>query len=473
MDSIGNMHSSATSAESLAGFDMPVSFPPGFLWGAATASYQIEGATREDGRAPSIWDQFAATPGKTYKGDTGDVADDHYHRMQEDVALMAQLGLGAYRFSIAWPRILPQGTGPVNVKGLDFYDRLVDTLLAHKITPLATLYHWDLPLALQEKGGWLVRDTAHAFAAYAEVVAQRLGDRIDWWTTHNEPWCTAYLGYGTGLHAPGLRDMQMAVVAGHNVLVSHGLAMPRIRSHVRPGAHVGISLNFTPIYAADDRPETLACVRQVDALDNRWFMDAIYRGSYPQELFDFLHVSPPSIEDGDFDLITAPIDFLGINYYSRSLIRAGETTNGTAHAIEYISPVPGAIYTDMGWEVYPDGLRLLLRRLHDDYAPRAMLITENGAAFQDHWDGDGYIADPQRIHYLDTHIGAVGQALMEGVPVRGYFAWSLMDNYEWAEGYSKRFGIVYVDYPSQRRIVKESGHWYASFLASQKGGKPS
>jgi len=466
-----------TQPQVIADGSLEGAFPSDFLWGAATASYQIEGAAQEDGRGPSIWDVFSRIPGKVYRGDTGDVADDHYHRVQEDVALMAELGLDVYRFSIAWPRIFPQGTGAVNVKGLDFYDRLVDTLLAHGITPLATLYHWDLPLVLQEQGGWLVRDTAHAFADYAEVVAQRLGDRVEWWTTHNEPWCTAYLGYGTGYHAPGLQDMQMAVTAGHNVLVSHGLAMPRIRAHMRPGAQVGITLNFTPVYAADDRPETLACVEQVDAFSNRWFADAIFRGSYPQGVFDYLRVAPPPIEDGDFELISAPIDFLGVNYYSRSLVRAGESTNGTAGttpSIEYISPVPGATYTETGWEVYPDGLRLLLKRIHDDYAPRAILITENGAAFQDQWDGDGHIPDPQRTHYLHTHIQAVGQALGEGVPVRGYFVWSLLDNYEWSDGYSKRFGIVYIDYPTQRRIVKESGRWYASFLASQKGlaGRP-
>jgi beta-glucosidase len=445
-------------------------FPPDFLWGTATASYQIEGAIAEDGRAPSIWDRFSATPGKTFEGHTGEIADDHYHRMHEDVALMAQLGLGAYRFSVSWPRILPQGKGAVNEMGLDFYDRLVDELLKQGIIPMVTLYHWDLPLALHEKGGWLIRETSYAFADYAEILARRLGDRVSWWTTHNEPFCTAYLGYGIGIHAPGMQDLQSAVTAGHHVLLSHGLAVPRIRAHVRPDAQVGITLNFTPIYAADARPETQLCVQQEDTLQNRWFIEPLLWGHYPNGLFDYMKSFPPTINAGDFAAISAPIDFLGVNYYHRELARASNKTErtGSASEIEYISPVPGSTYTDMGWEVYPDGLRDLLIRLHTVYAPGPMLVTENGAAYNDFWDGNGHISDPQRIQYLDSHIQAVGEAIAAGVPVRGYFAWSLLDNFEWAEGYSKRFGIVYVDYATQRRIVKESGRWYASFLASQQ-----
>jgi beta-glucosidase len=432
-------------------------FPPDFLWGAASSSYQVEGATQEDGRAPSIWDYFAALPGKTYQGQSGEIADDHYHRMPEDVALMAAMGLGAYRFSLAWPRILPQGTGKINEKGLDFYDRLVDTLLSHNITPLATLYHWDLPLALHEQGGWLKRDTAYAFADYAEVVAKRLGDRVTWWTTHNEPWCSSYLGYGSGVHAPGIQDKQLAVIAAHHVLLSHGLAVPVIRAQTRPDAQVGISLDFSPFYAADDSAETQEAVRRADNTRNRWFIDPIYRGSYSDRLFADMQAAPPPIQPNDLAIISVPIDFLGVNYYTRIMVR------GQAHIHE-----PDAIYTDMGWEIYPDGLHDLLIRLHREYAPKTMLITENGAAFNDTWDGNGSIADPQRTRYLETHIQAVARAIADGAPVHGYFTWSFMDNYEWAEGYSKRFGLVYVDYPTQRRIIKDSGKWYSSFLASFK-----
>src|SRR5579885_633196 len=310
---------------------LAAAFPPGFLWGSATASYQVEGATHEDGRSLSIWDQFAATPGKTFQGDTGDIADDHYHRMPQDVALMAELGLGAYRFSLAWPRILPQGRGLVNSPGLDFYDRLVDTLLAHGIKPFATLYHWDLPIALEEEGGWVNRDTAYAFAEYAEVTARRLGDRVEAWITLNEPWCSAFLGYGIGVHAPGLQNRQAAFDAGHNLLLAHGLAVPRIRASIRPGAQVGITLNFTPQYAADERPETLHAIERADAFSNRWFLDPIYRGSYPDNLFSSFQVNPPSVQEGDFAIISAPIDFLGVNYYSRSLMQSKLTADSENH----------------------------------------------------------------------------------------------------------------------------------------------
>lgn len=451
------------------------SFPPDFLWGAATSSYQIEGATNEDGRATSIWDRFAATPGKTYQGETGDIADDHYHRMPDDVALMSELRLSAYRFSVAWPRILPQGSAAVNEKGLDFYDRLVDMLLAKGITPLATLYHWDLPLSLHEKGGWLVRETAYAFADYAEVVAKRLGDRVHWWLTHNEPWCSAYLGYAMGVHAPGVCDTQMALNAGHHILLSHGLSVPRMRAHLSPHAQVGIALDFYPVYAADNRPETLRAVERADAFRNRWFLDPLFRGRYPDGLFSDMAAAPPSSCDDDFSIISSPIDFLGVNYYSRMLVRGNANTAATMkHApstdsYEAIERIPGASYTETGWEIFPHGLVDILTRIHQEYAPKSIIVTENGAAFHDQWDGDGHVADPQRVHYLEAHIRSVAQAIADGVPVRGYFAWSLLDNYEWSLGYSKRFGIVYVDYPTQRRIIKDSGKWYTSFLASQQG----
>jgi beta-glucosidase len=453
--------------------ELPTSFPADFLWGTATSAYQIEGATHEDGRGLSIWDTFAATPGNTHAGETGDVADDHYHRMAQDVALMGELGVNAYRFSIAWPRVLPTGTGQVNDRGLDFYSRLVDALLAHNIAPVATLFHWDLPVPLQDRGGWLNRDTAMAFADYAEVVARRLGDRVAWWITHNEPWCTAYLGHAVGRHAPGMRDRRAAVVAAHHVLLSHGLAVPRLRAHAQSGAPVGITLNLRPAYAADDRPETLRAVAQADALHNRWFLDPVFRASYPEDLFTDLGAPPPPIEADDLTTIAIPLDFLGVNYYTRGLVRAREggssgAATTTPGAYEEITSVPGATYTEMGWEVYPAGLTDLIMRINRDYAPRTILVTENGAAFDDRWDGDEPVKDPQRVAYLRAHVQAVATALAQGVPLRGYFVWSFMDNYEWAEGYSKRFGIVYVDYPTQRRIVKESARWYAALIAAQR-----
>ncbi len=436
-------------------------FPRDFLWGAATAAYQIEGATSEDGRGPSIWDYFARIPGKVFNGDTGDIAANHYHRMPEDVALIAELGLKSYRFSIAWPRVIPEGRGSVNAAGLDFYERLVDTLLAHNITPLVTLYHWDLPLALHERGGWLSRDTAYAFADYAEVVARRLGDRIDSWVTHNEPWCNAFLGYGTGFHAPGLQDMPSAFIAGHHMLLGHGLAIPRLRSLTREGAQLGITLNLSPVYGVTDDPALRQSIESKDTLQNRWFLDPLFKGHYPEQLYTILGAQPQPLERDDLALISVPLDFLGINYYSRALLRASDQPG---QSYEEVTAVAGSQYTAMGWEVYPNGLTDLLLRLQQDYAPRNILITENGAAFSDEWDGGPSVVDSQRLQYLREHIHAVGRARAQGVPVQGYYVWSLLDNYEWTEGYSKRFGIVYVDYASQRRIVKESGRWYAQFL---------
>jgi beta-glucosidase len=448
-------------------------FPPDFLWGAGTSAYQIEGATHEDGRGLSVWDRFVAIPGTTYQGETGEIAADHYHRMEEDVAIMAELNLSAYRFSLSWPRIVPQGTGAVNVRGLDFYDRLVDTLLAHGISPVATLYHWDLPVTLQDQGGWLNRDTASAFADYAEIVARRLGDRVDWWLTQNEPWCSAYLGYADGIHAPGIHDKNLAVVVGHHVLLGHGLAVPRLRKHISPQAQVGIAIDFYPVYAADDRPETLLAIKRADTFRNRWFLDPIFRGHYPEDLFTDLKVEPPPILEDDFSIISVPIDFLGVNYYSRMIVRGrenGKTTTGQmghAESYEAVERIPGASYTEMGWEVFPDGLTNILTRIDREYAPKAMVVTESGAAFNDDWDGDGTVHDQQRIDFLRGHIQTVAQVIRQGVPIKGYFVWSFLDNFEWAEGYRKRFGLVYVDYPTQRRIIKDSGRWYASFLASQ------
>ena len=451
----------------------PVSFPADFLWGAATSAYQIEGATHEDGRADSIWDTFPSIPGTTFQGETAQVAADHYHRMPEDVALMGELNLNAYRFSLSWPRILPRGTGTVNARGLDFYDRLVDALLARGICPVATLYHWDLPQALHEKGGWLTRETAHAFANYAEVVARRLGDRVSWWITLNEPWCAAYCGYGLGTHAPGIADMQSAAVAAHHLLLAHGLALPRIRGQAQAQARIGMTLNLTPVSAVDDQAETLQGVEQMDVLHNRWLLDPLFRGCYPEQLFANLAVTPPTSEDTDMTLIAAPLDFIGVNYYSRLLLRARRLANARSAPgpiYEPVVPVPGASYTEMAWEIYPQGLSDVLLRVHREYSPRLILVTENGAAFADRWDGNNPVRDERRVQYLRDHIYAIEFARRQGVPVGGYFIWSLLDNYEWNEGYSKRFGIVYVDFATQRRQIKESGRWYAAFIKAQ--GQP-
>ena len=445
-------------------------FPAHFLWGAATASYQIEGAIHEDGRGSSIWDDFAATPGKVYQGHTGEVAADHYHRIEEDTDLMVQLGLGAYRFSIAWPRILPDGRGTINQAGLDFYDRLVDALLAKGIIPFATLYHWDLPSQLEREGGWLNRTTAYAFAEYAEIVARRLGDRIANWITLNEPWCSAYLGYGIGIHAPGLKDRQAAIDAAHHLMLGHGLAVPRMRAKLPSSAQVGITLVLNPIYAADERAETARDVALANEFSNSWFLDPIYRGTYPERFFEHMGLNPPPIQQGDLESISAPLDFLGVNNYSRILVR-GMQEQPLADQFESVSPVPNACYTDMGWEIYPNGLRDVLVSVARNYPVGKLYVTENGAAFPDAWDGGDTVSDPRRMDYLRIHITACAEAIEQGTPLSGYFVWSLMDNFEWGEGYAKRFGVVYIDYPTQRRVIKESGHWYAALLNAFRRGE--
>ncbi len=451
--------------------DLARRFPAHFLWGAATASYQIEGAAREDGRGSSIWDDFAATPGKVFQGHTGEVAADHYHRVEEDVALMTRLGLGAYRFSIAWPRILPEGRGAVNQAGLDFYDRLVDALLAQNIQPFATLYHWDLPSPLQRTGGWVDRATAYAFAEYAEVVARRLGDRVANWITLNEPWCSAYLGYGIGVHAPGLRDRQAAIDAAHHLLLAHGLAVPRLRAALPASAQVGITLLLNPIYGADERAETLRDMQLAREFSNLWFLEPVYHARYPEHFFEHMGLNPPPIQAGDLDLMAAPLDFLGVNNYSRILVR-GAQAQPLADRCESVSPIPNSCYTDMSWEIYPHGLRDLLVNVAREYPVGKLYVTENGAAFPDTWDGGETVSDPRRLSYLHDYITACAEAIEQGAPLCGYFVWSLMDNFEWGEGYSKRFGIVYVDYPTQRRIIKQSGHWYAALLDEFRNLQP-
>ena len=434
-------------------------FPPDFVWGAATSAYQIEGAAEEDGRGQSIWDRFCATPGKVRNAESGAVACDFYHRYGDDIGLMRELGLDAFRFSIAWPRILPDGRGRVNAAGLDFYDRLVDALLEAGIRPFPTLYHWDLPQALEDAGGWPARATAEAFVEYVDTVAARLGDRVTGWTTHNEPFCSSWLGYGWGLHAPGRTSVADALAAAHHLLLSHGWAVEVIRRH-SPEAEVGIVLDSWPVHPAGGEAADADAARVVDGIHNRWFLDAVLRGEYPADLLEhFAHVSPP-VADGDLAVIAEPLDFVGVNNYSRALVRADPSTG---EPVEVRAPT--GVLTDMGWEVYPDGLYLVIMRLHGDYAVPKIYVTENGAAFPDVVTHDGRVHDPERQAYLEDYTAATARALVEGAPVAGYFVWSLLDTFEWSFGYSKRFGLVYVDYATLRRIPKDSFRWYRDLIA--------
>ena len=434
-------------------------FPADFVWGAATAAYQIEGAVDEGGRGESIWDRFCATPGNVRAGDSGAIACDFYHRHADDVGLMRELGLGAFRFSIAWPRVIPAGRGPVNAAGLDFYDRLVDELLSAGLEPYPTLYHWDLPQALEDEGGWAARSTAEAFATYAQAVVERLGDRVRHWMTHNEPWVAAWLGYGAGVHAPGRSGD--AIAAAHHLLLSHGWAAGELRRGA-PGAEVGIALNLSPVEPATDSDDDVRAAREQDGHLNRWFLDAIFRGAYPADELARIEPLAPPVRDGDLRTIAAPIDFLGVNYYRRQVMR-GDGAGGRVQV-----RVPDVRHTDMDWEVHPRGLSDLLVRLDADYAPRAIHITENGAAFPDVRGHDRGVRDAERVQYLADHIEAVSRAIAAGVPVRGYFVWSLLDNFEWGFGYSKRFGLVHVDYPTLERVPKDSFRWYRDHIAAQR-----
>ena len=441
----------------------PHHFPPGFAWGAATAAYQIEGATTEDGRGESVWDRFCATPGKVRNGESGAIACDFYHRYPDDVALMKELGLKAFRFSLSWPRIVPEGVGAVNQAGLDFYDRLVDELLAAGITPFVTLYHWDLPQALEDRGGWASRATIDAFANYVEAVSRRLGDRVEHWITHNEPRVNAWLGYGWGIHAPGRTSERDALLAAHHLLVSHGRGVEILRREA-PEARVGITLDLFPVYPASGDECDREAARHFDGFHNRWFLDPLFRGGYPADLLEHFGDSAPSPEEGDLALIGVPIDFLGVNYYRREVVAGGENGDGP-RAIRQAD----SVYTDMGWEVSPEGLFDLLVRLRNDYDVPAIHLTENGAAFSDVRVHDGSVRDPERQAYLEEHIGVIDRALAAGVPVAGYFVWSLLDNFEWAHGYARRFGLVYIDYQTLERIPKSSFHWYRDFLAATSG----
>ena len=432
-------------------------FPASFVWGVATSSFQIEGAATADGRGESVWDVFCRQPGAIADGGNGDRACDHYTRYGADVEMMAALGLRAYRFSVSWPRVQPRGDGTWNEAGFAFYDRLIDKLLQSGIAPHLTLNHWDLPQALQERGGWIDRDTSLRFVDYALEVARRFGDRIESLTTHNEPWVISVLGYESGIFAPGIKSRKAAMQASHHLLLSHGLALQALRAH---GLKVplGIVLNQSPIHPATDSPEDNAKARLDDGLTIRWYMDPLLLGAYPSDVIAHLGDDAPKVLAGDMETIRQPLDFLGINYYTRNVTGTGQPTT-PAHEMREV--------TDMGWEVWPAGLSELLSRLHADYPLPAIYIMENGAAYPDRLV-DGRVADIDRIRYLRSHLNALADAMAGGVDVRGYFVWSLLDNFEWAEGYRKRFGIVYVDYDTLERTPKDSALWYRDFLSAAR-----
>lgn len=443
-------------------------FPDDFVLGVATSAQQIEGAWRQDGRGASIWDRFADLPGAIEDGSRPDVCCDHYNRWREDVDLMRWLAVGAYRFSTSWARVMPDGRGSPNQAGLDFYDALVDALLAAGIEPFLTLNHWDLPQALQDEGGWASRATCEAFVCYASVVAGRLGDRVRFWFTHNEPWCIATLGHEHGAHAPGHRDARQALRAAHHLLLSHGLAVRAIRA-VSPSAEVGIVLNLSPAHPATPSPDDQDAARRFDGLFNRWYLDPLLRGRYPADaiadLAELGHLAGPELpflQAGDLELIQTPMDHLGVNYYSRTVLAAD--SDGRPRAVAHER---SGVVTEMGWEVYPDGLVAQLHHLVRDYDTPPIYITENGAAFVDPPAADGRIADPQRVAYLRDHLAAAHRALADGLPLRGYFAWTLMDNFEWNHGFTRRFGLFGIDAATGARIPKDSAFWYRDAVAAR------
>ncbi len=436
-------------------------FPEGFLWGVATAAYQVEGSAQEDGRGLSIWDSFSHTPGKTFHGDTGDIACDQYHRLEADLDLLVELGVPAYRFSVAWPRVMPSGRGAINQAGIDYYQRLVDGLLRRGITPMLTLYHWDLPQALQDEGGWTRRDTAQVFAEYAATVYRALGDRVPFWITLNEPWCSAFVGHFQGRHAPGWRDEAAALTATHYLLLGHGLAVQALRELGGEG-RVGIVLNLASQVPASDDPTDRAATRRVDGNENRLFLDPLFRMQYPEDMVEYYHpVSDFSfVQGGDLALIGAPLDFLGINYYEQHIVRA-DPRNPERGALIDVPPGPR---TAGGIGINPGGLMELLVRVKQEYTSLPLFITENGMALYDYVDPEGQSDDVERIAYLDAHFRAASSAIEQGVDLRGYFVWSFLDNFEWALGYSQRFGIVYVDYRTQARTPKQSAYWYREVI---------
>ena len=465
----------------------PKTFPDGFLWGSATAAYQVEGAAWEDGRGACIWDTYARTPGMVHEGHNGDVACDHYHRYADDVALMQKLNLGAYRFSTSWARVMPDGR-TVNQAGLDFYSRLTDELLSRDVVPWLTLYHWDLPQALEDAGGWPSRDTAYRFVDYAGAVHSALGDRITFWTTLNEPWCSAFLGYGSGRHAPGRTDGADALRAAHHLMLGHGLAVQDLRSR-DSSLTLGLTLNFADVTPADPQdPGDLDAARRIDGLSNRYFAEPLFHGAYAPDILEDVRELWPAdlVVDGDLEVISTPTDVLGVNYYSGNTVRgvAPDEAHATADRARADGPPSDSVgsehveflaldveHTGMGWEVRPQGLTDLLVRLDRDYtgpAGTALYVTENGAAYDDVPDEDGFVQDDERLGYAREHLGAVHDAIEQGVEVKGYFLWSLLDNFEWAFGYDKRFGIVRVDYDTLQRIPKASARWYAEVAGSHQ-----
>ncbi len=440
-------------------------FPKEFLWGSATASYQIEGYPLADGAGASIWHRFSHTPGTIYEGHNGDIACDHYHRWQEDIEWMKRLNLNAYRFSTAWARILPEGTGRVNPAGLDFYKRLVDALLENGITPMITLYHWDLPASLHDRGGWMNRESMEWFADYASLMFRELGDRVPLWVTLNEPWVVMALGYLFGQHAPGLRDLGGASRAGHHMLLAHARAVKAFRAFAPTNAQIGIVTNLGPQQPATDSPQDQMIATLWHNFINRYFLDPIFRGEYPQAVLSFVGEFAPPIEEGDMETIQTPIDFLGVNYYTRNVLTYDATDAFGSRTVHQ----EGKTYTEMGWEVYPEGLYEILRWVKDEYGDIPLYITENGAAFHDEVNEKGEVEDSLREEYIRLHLEQCHRAIEDGIPLKGYFYWSLMDNFEWAFGYSKRFGLLYVDFETQQRTLKRSGRWYAEWVANQRG----
>lgn len=440
-----------------------VKFPDQFVWGTITSAYQIEGAWDEDGKGISIWDTFTHTPDKIERGENGDVAADHYHRLEADLDLMASLRIPAYCFSVSWPRILPDGTGKVNPDGLDFYDRLIDGMLARGIDPYLMLYHWDLPQALQDRGGWAERGTAQAFADYAGVVARRLGDRVKSWITHDEPFVAAMGGYFLGMHAPGVQNPSEAIKAAQHMLLSHGLAIQALRTVLPADARVGIILSMYPVHPASDSPEDREAAQRMDGLSNRLFLDPLFRGEYPADIQEMFGEFFPRPEPGDLKVISTPIDFLGVNYYTRTVIRADQNIP----VLQANMVLPEGEYSQM-WEIFPEGMYEVLTRIHREYRVENIYLTENGVPVPDGVDFDGRVRDERRIRYLRDHLLQLHRAIGAGIPVRGYFHWSFMDNFEWSFGYRMRFGLVYVDFPTQQRIVKDSGRWYADVVHTHR-----
>lgn len=438
-------------------------FPSAFRFGVAAASYQIEGAAHEDGRGVSIWDTFSRTPGKVIGGDTGDVACDHYHRYPQDFALMKKLGLDNYRLSFAWPRFFPDGKGPLNQKGVDFYDRVIEELLKQGIAPFVTLYHWDLPQALEDKGGWRNRDTAYRFEEYAAQVFRLFGDRVQSFITHNEPWCASVLGYLFGVHAPGLQDMTAALEASHHLLLSHGLAVQEYRAQGH-GGNIGITLNLNPVYAATNEPLDQEAANRQDVFSNRWFLDPVLKGQYPVEMAEWLGSLPAAMRADDLPIIAQKTDFLGINFYSYAVVKHDPTDK----LLQLQNVTPQDHVTDMGWPIKASTLRDLMNRIKREYGEIPLYVTENGAAYPDVLE-DGHVHDAERTAYVAEHIEACADAIADGVDVRGYFLWTFMDNFEWAFGYSKRFGIIYTDYETQERYPKDSALWYEQLLRSFHG----